>query len=498
VNESSADSGAPAKTWLKATRPVAMIAFFAELGLGVINNSALPIYITHGLGLKAIILTFVMVPFFLSEVLFKSPLGVLADRWGRKPLMVAGPAISILTPLVFVAVQYPVHTVFVPFLVLFGFLRLLDGIGAAALWPAMFAYIGDHVAQEKRASAMAVLNVMYMLGLALGYLAGGWVNDTFGPVLSGEASLRSAVMRVRHAMGTDIRRNLHTHPFAGGQLHIHALTIHASKLGLLVPIDRPAHFHPSFYLGSILFALAAIVALLTLKDRATDKRQGIAEHQDPVHGEKMTWPKFVAALKTVPNLMLIAFVAFLGIGCIALLVKVFASDELGVSETDFGLLILKPAIVIAALAIPLGHLSDKFGKVQSVRAGFFVAAVGMWIMVLMYHSAGLRDIGMIAGGAFLGVGFVLAFPAWMALLTTMGSEHLRGTIIGAVSTAQGIGTLLGALIGGALYDYGSANTHAAHILPFAASATLLSLAAVMTIVLIRPQREAPLPALVEV
>ena len=485
MSESPTDSEPAAKSWLKATLPVAMIAAFAELGLGVINNSAMPIYITHGLGLNTEIFTLVMIPFFLSEVLFKSPLGVFADRWGRKPLMVVGPAISIVTPLVLVSVNYPVHQIVLPYLFLFAFLRLLDGVGAAALWPAMFAYIGDHVVQEKRSSAMGLLNVMYMMGLALGFLAGGWVNDTFGPVLSGEASLRSALMHVRHALGTSVRNKLHMQPVFGGHLHIQALTIHASKLGLAVQIDRPAQFHPSFYLGSLLFAIATIVALLALKDRATDRTQGIREHSD--HGESMTWDKFVAALKTVPNLMLIAFVAFLGIGCIALLVKVFAYDELGVTETEFGLLILKPAIVIAALAVPLGHLSDKFGKVQSVRVGFFVAALGMWTMVGMYHTPAIRDVGMICGGTLLGIGFVLAFPAWMALLTTVSADHLRGTVIGAVSTAQGIGMLMGAVIGGVLYHRGSSNPHLAHILPFAASAVILSISAVLTVIMIRPE-----------
>jgi DHA1 family multidrug resistance protein-like MFS transporter len=149
------------------------------------------------------------------------------------------------------------------------------------------------------------------------------------------------------------------------------------------------------------------------------------------------------------------------------------------------LLILKPAIVIAALAVPLGYLSDRFGKVHSVRVGFVVAALGMWTMVAMYQMPGVRDLGLVVGGIFLGVGFVLAFPAWMALLTTMGPDNQRGTIIGAVSTAQGVGTLAGAELGGILFYKGSINPHIAHIMPFVASAAILSVAALLTFIMIR-------------
>ncbi len=210
-------------------------------------------------------MTNVMAPFFISEIIFKGPLGILADKWGRKPLMVIGPAISIFTPLALIAVRYPQGKIAVPLLLFFGFLRLLDGLGAAALWPAMFAYVGDNVPQDKRASAMSLLNVTYMLGLAFGFLAGGWVNDTFGSVLSGKASLRFALSGVY----TNARNNLHRR--AEGFRHMHFPRMHehhglyhfnlntfggtkAAAAATGVQVYQPAQFWPSFCLASALFA----------------------------------------------------------------------------------------------------------------------------------------------------------------------------------------------------------------------------------------------------
>jgi DHA1 family multidrug resistance protein-like MFS transporter len=304
--------------------------------------------------------------------------------------------------------------------------------------------------------------------------------------------LESAVQKVYDATRHNIRRHMnsfhqnmrdmHAH---GIHLHLHALRIEATAAGLPINIDRPAQFHPSFYLGSILFALATIIALLALKDRKADEREGFEHHEaDCGHGEPMTWAAFVEAVKSVPHLMLIAFVAFFGIGCIALLVKVFALDELGISETEFGLLVLWPAVVIGALAIPLGQISDKFGQVRSVRVGFLVAASGMWAIIFLFPIHAVQDIALMAGGTLLGLGFVISFPAWMALLTTIGGEERRGTVIGAVSTAQGVGMLCGAELGGILYRRASADPHIAHLAPFAASAVFLTAAALMTFFMI--------------
>src|SRR4051794_21099892 len=76
--------------WFRLMLPVALVAACAELATAVLNNSTLPVYFTLGLGITPTIYTYLVVPFFISEALFKSPLGVLADRYGRKPLMMCG------------------------------------------------------------------------------------------------------------------------------------------------------------------------------------------------------------------------------------------------------------------------------------------------------------------------------------------------------------------------------------------------------------------------
>ena len=495
----------PQRNWIAATIPVAIIAAFAELALAIINNE-LTIYFPRGIGLNTVVMTNVMAPFFISEIIFKGPLGILADKWGRKPLMVIGPAISIFTPLALIAIHYPQGKIAPLLLILFGFLRLLDGLGAAALWPAMFAYVGDNVPQDKRASAMSLLNVTYMLGLAFGFLAGGWVNDTFGPVLSGKATLRVALSGVYTDARNNIQRRaegfrhmrfprMHEHH---GLHHFDLSTFGGTKAAAAaagIQVYQPAQFWPSFYLASALFALATIVAVLALRDRKRGQPapENVASTAAAAASsdESVSWASFVDAIKSVPHLMTIAVVAFMGMGCIMFIVKNFALDELGISETTFGLLVLGPAIVIGALAIPLGRISDKVGKVVAIRAGFMLATAAMFSLVILNHFPEWKQLGFMIGASMLGVGFVTAFPAWMALLTTIGGDARRGTIVGAVSTGQGIGAIIGVEIGGWLYSHGSRNPHIAHGAPFFASGILLGAATLLTFLLIHGRNGEP-------
>jgi len=469
----------PTKNWVLATLPVAFIAAFAELGYAVINNSAFQVYCKYGLGISAYMMVKVMAPFYVSEVLFKGPFGVLADRIGRKSLMVIGPAITIFTPIVTILIPYPPHTVNVFYLSLFGFLRLLDGAGAALLWPAMFAYIGDVVHKDKRASAMSLLNVTYIMGLALGFLAGGWVNDTFGPMLSGEAGLKHQMFAIGRHLRRAFRESMIHH-------HGHRSFLHqAIASGPDVSIFLRSHYYPSFYLASVLFGAATIIAVVAIRSKT--HMSDVDSVEDGEHEAPMTFQSFVEAIKTVPNMMILTLTAFLGIGCIALLVKLFALDEFSITETEFGQLILIPAALVAILAVPLGYMSDVWGKVRSVRLGFILCAVGMWTLIAMYWQPHMKESSMAVAGTMLGLGFVIAFPAWMALLTTVCKKNQRGTVIGAVSTAQGIGVLCGALIGGRLYDGFSNIPHVSHISPFYASAILLTLSSVLSFVLLRSE-----------
>jgi DHA1 family multidrug resistance protein-like MFS transporter len=345
----------------------------------------MPVYIKDGLHLDPRWIGLCATMFLLVEGLMKSPFGILGDRVGRKVLIMSGPAVSAVTAFLTPLVHHPFGLVG---------LRIVDGLGAAALWPACFSLIGDRVPEKNRSSAMSMFNVAYISGVALGPYVGGRVND-----------------------------------WAHEHLH---LTLAGSKSA-------------SFYAASVLFAITVIVAAALVPGGRPQDTEHAHAPQSEDGGFNLRDIKRM--LVRIPATLLMAFVTFCGIGLVMAYVKVFVTGQFHISETAFGSLLLVPALAIAALSIPLGTMGDRIGKVLAVRIGVGICAVSYWAAMAFASIPTL-----LVFGTLIGIGFVIAFPSWMAIISSDCEPGQRGAVIGAVGTAQGLGALFGAAVSGTLYN----------------------------------------------
>jgi DHA1 family multidrug resistance protein-like MFS transporter len=401
---------------------IALVAGLAELAYSVMNLSAMPVYLKYSMGFGESAVAAIVTAFLLCEGLMKGPFGVLGDRIGRKWLIIAGPGVSIFTALFTLLVQPHQWYLFV-------LLRVLDGLGAAALWTSALAMIADVIEPERRAQAMSLFNVTYLVGIALGPFMGGAANDLT-------------------------------------RLAAH----HLGPTGLISPEIDPRQ--ASFYLISALFLLTALVACWRIPNIRPHHKNYATEHEAGFRIQTLS-----VALKRMPAMLLLALVTFLGVGQIMAIIKLFALAELGLSETEFGALLLVPALVIAAASVPLGTLGDCIGKARAVRVGLGLCAFSMWALIFIQSR-----FALVLGGSLVGVGFVVAFPAWIALVSTCCEPQLRGAVMGAVGTMQGLGAVVGALLGGYLYEYARIplpflpTTHPNHYVPFIGCALLLLVA----------------------
>jgi len=121
-----------------AVLAIAAVAALAELSYAVLNVSAMPVYLRDSMQYPTVWVALVSVAFLLCEGVAKGPFGILGDRVGRKNLIIAGPIISMVTALLTLLV-HPSQWYF------FMLLRVLDGLGAAALWTSALAMIADVV-----------------------------------------------------------------------------------------------------------------------------------------------------------------------------------------------------------------------------------------------------------------------------------------------------------------------------------------------------------------
>ncbi|OGP97648.1 MAG: hypothetical protein A2Z51_08070 [Deltaproteobacteria bacterium RBG_19FT_COMBO_52_11] len=141
---------------------VALAGTIAVMGLGFIIP-LFPIYVSQK-GASNFELGLIVSGFTITQFLVQPFFGGLSDRFGRKPFMVGGLACYGLVAFLYVFAN-DLPQVFL--------VRLLHGLGAGMIWPAMSAYIIDHSPMERRGESMGLLAGVEMLGFAVGPLLGG-------------------------------------------------------------------------------------------------------------------------------------------------------------------------------------------------------------------------------------------------------------------------------------------------------------------------------------
>jgi DHA1 family multidrug resistance protein-like MFS transporter len=125
----------------------------------------LPVYIRH-LGGSDALAGVVMASFFAAGVLSQYPIGRLADRVGRRPVLVAGLVTYALASLAFLL---PIAA---PAAIL---LRSLQGVGAGAAIVASLAMVSGSVDEGRRGRAFASIYGAELAGMAVGPLIGSIV-----------------------------------------------------------------------------------------------------------------------------------------------------------------------------------------------------------------------------------------------------------------------------------------------------------------------------------
>lgn len=125
----------------------------------------------HALGLGAETLALMEGAFGLGMFLLSTPMGTLAGRIGRKPILFISLAGYIVTNLLLVVVNTPA---------LFVLIRFVEGMVISGLMPASMAIVGDSLAPEKQGRWIGFLTTAQATGIALGPAVGGLLAQTLG------------------------------------------------------------------------------------------------------------------------------------------------------------------------------------------------------------------------------------------------------------------------------------------------------------------------------
>lgn len=171
----------------KQTRRImALLAFCVALmmtGFGII----MPIFARRlgefGSGVEA--LGYMTMSFALARFIAAPIMGSLADRYGRRPMILVGLIAFALSNIGFI---------YAPSMEVFIAVRALEGALTAGIFPAAMGIVADIAPEESRARWAGILMGSYGAGFILGPVLGGFLYDSFGFALPFIASAIMAVL----------------------------------------------------------------------------------------------------------------------------------------------------------------------------------------------------------------------------------------------------------------------------------------------------------------
>ena len=344
-----------------------------------------------GIQSNAIILSFIA-SFGLVKALLNLYAGALAERWGRKKVLIVGWLFGIP----------------VPFILLFApdwnwiiFANVLLGVNQGLAWSMTVNMKIDLVGKEKRGLALGLNEFAGYLSVAIVGFATGYLASVYG---------------------------LKPFPFYIGI----AFAVLGTLLSWIIVRDTKQFM------------------LLETKnhDDREHKESGLTESNS--NQSRLTFKQVFAqtswqnrTLLSVSQAGLVNNLVF-GVSW-GLFTLYFASFNLNVNEIGF-LKALHPA-VWGILQLGTGTLSDKIGRKSLIYTGMMVQGAGIWI-VLFANSM----LGWIIGMSLLGVGTAFVYPTLLAAISDVAHPKWRATSLGVYRFWRDLGFVFGAIGVGFLAD----------------------------------------------
>ena len=276
--------------------------------------------------------------------------------------------------------------------------RSFQGFASAMVWPVSEALIIDSTPPRQRGAAMGKIVMSSNLGFVVG-------------------------------------------PFAGGGLVALAkTTLHMSEMD---------SYRFPFYFTAMLALVGTILAWLYVTDArtpdTTKKRMSFRQVFRP-EGVDAETNRNLKVLYM--NAMMEGF-AFSSIGP---LMALFLDWRFDLPGESISILIGISMGLGALVAFPSGRLSDRVGRKKLFVLGGTLAFVATMLIPTTWSLAVV--VLFLAGRS---MAFQIASPALRALQADLVPEHIRGRLIGVLESMSNIGAVVGAPLGGLIFDhfYGS-------------------------------------------
>jgi MFS family permease len=410
----SVPSDAPVRLGLRENLPqfVLLVGVNALVG-GLVGQerTVLPLLAEQEFALPGYtaMLTFI-VAFGITKALVNYVAGALADRYGRKPVLLAGWLVGIPVPLLLIWAPSWGWVVFA---------NVLLGVNQGLAWSVTVLMKIDLVGPTKRGTAMGFNEAAGYGAVAVAAWATGLLAEAHGlrpaPFFLGLAfaglGLGLSALFVRET-ADHVAHEVAAHD-GGLSRHDGGLSRHD---GGLSRHDGGLSRHDGGLSRRQVFALA------TWRDRSLSaaSQAGLVNNLN----EGMAWGLFPVYFALTG----------LGVGTVGLLVAI-APAVWGVGQ------------------LFTGALSDRVGRKWLIAGGQFTEAAGLLVIAL-----GDTFAVWALGSALFGAGTAMAYPTLIAAIGDVAHPAWRGAAVGVYRLWRDLGFAVGAVLAGALADLYSLTT----------------------------------------
>ncbi len=324
----------------------------------------------------------------LADNLAKSTMGWLVDHKGPWPVLFAG-SLAVLIGIMII-INFHQH------LLMLILAAIIIGLGVSPAWPAVISGTIQSVGEAKRATAISLISVIWLAGGGLGPIIMGFLIDT-------------------------------------------RMSRFLSELNLSI-ID-------AYKTGLALMTTAAVLAIIICLlgwfawRRTPHIQAAVAHNGNNKPGLKDVLNRLWQVKGLIPGMIF----QTMSLGMLLPNLLPYATGKLGLTESEYSILLLIGGLVVILFMIPVGHLADHWGTKGFLVTGFAMAAFSLTLLALWGNSANIWWIV-----ALIGISYALIQPSWNALLAGVIPPAQRGVLMGLFMSVEGLGFGIGPIIGGLL------------------------------------------------
>jgi DHA1 family multidrug resistance protein-like MFS transporter len=324
-------------------------------------------------------LGFLVAAFSIAQLIFSPLAGRISDSIGRKKVIVAGMLLFAISEWIFGAVSA------LPLLFLS---RLLGGISAALVMPAVMAYTADITTDEERGKGMGLINAAITTGFIIGPGIGGYI----------------------------------------------------AEFGIRVP----------FYAAAVAGVVAMLITAFLLPETPALQQQKNSVSRSA--GVKQPGPSLLKQLTNSYRepyfiSLIVVLIASFGLANFETVFGLFVDHKFGFTPKDIAFIITFGSIAGAVVQLTIfGWIINRFGEKNVITVSLFSAALFV-LLGLLVHTFWL--IVAVTFALFLAIDILR--PAIGTQMSKFANEQ-QGYVAGLNSAFTSLGNIIGPIIGGFLFD----------------------------------------------